>query len=203
MRSTALFYGLLLAAGIWIGIADAHAQLYVGADAGGGFSRDGQTYTADVTARAYPHAWKHESGQMWGVHAGYRYGHVAAELGYLKLPNYLAYAEGTEPTRSTVQTITAHSYYARANVYGPATTLQPYAFVGVAKTFAKSHEEGMREGVHDEFDISIHSFAPYAGIGVQYKLARLEAGYIHDAYKSFWSGERSYAFVNVGLEWKF
>ena len=186
------FAGLFIAIG-----ASSVAQPYFGVGIGYGTSMDVRTYEGEIASREYFNDWRKPESSLYSAFAGYRKSFLGAEVGYIKLPTYTAYAESTNPARSTSQEIKASSAYIRANVYGPNIGVEPYGFLGYSRNKAYSKEWGVREGVEVSHEVRPLGKTTIFGLGAQYGWLRAEITRIPKAYASHWTGERTYTFVSI------
>jgi hypothetical protein len=169
-------------------VASVQAQPYVGFGAGIGTSKD----TTPLGRPAF-NDWKKPTSATLNLFAGYRFGYFGGEAGFIQLPKYEAYAEGTNPTRQTHQTIKAQSFYGRVNAYLPLGEVTPYGFWGIARTAAQSSESGTM----GSYDCEVKGYSSIYGVGLRYKNLRAEVTHIPEAFQSHWTGSRAYTLATA------
>lgn len=157
---------------------------------------------------------------VYQAFAALRYKHIGLEGGFLELPRYQSYVDIKDygayrhiecppiTTASATQTITAHSFYARGNVFGPDWIVTPYAFAGAAYVATHNHEHALYDGhINNDFDRTFNKWAPYYGVGLQKTFGQLairaEVAQIRGASDSYWTGRRDANFGTVAIGWSF
>lgn len=181
---------------------------YIGGQVGYGTSRQ-TTPTESAAFASYQRA-----GIVFGGYAGIGWYPIAAEIGWLSLPQYHAYAVATDPPRSAQQTVRSDAKFARALLRAPADWLvRPYAFAGVAKVKVENHEVGdctqCGVGFVPDYAQTITATRPYVGGGVELHLTgpfsvRGELGYIPRVTQSGEHiGPRDYYLGSLALQVRF
>jgi hypothetical protein len=184
---------------------------------------------AGSTAAPYPSSGlsgsRDTSSVVASAFAGVRSRHVGLEGGFLLLPtyhsdvtvpDYPAYRMAnfgdlvdTPSSAATTQSITSRAGYLRLSAYGPELwRMVPYLFFGRAWVRTTNIEHAVYTGPDETADLQItfNQTTRYMGAGLEAVLprhwsVRIEAGYIPDAVRSYWTNHRDVRVGTFSASW--
>ena len=193
-----------------------HAQTFVGGGLGLGETLPNRA--AVFNAIPGTRSVQETRSETWTAFAGYRFGPVGLEAGFIRLPKYRGIfdtkdyplykglAPGSYPqTAYVTQSINAQTFYLRINAYAPRVWgVQPYIAAGYAITQSHNVEQALYDGVDRATnDIRFRSRRALFAVGAEVVPMRVEFVRIDGATDNPHTLRRDVRMVNVSLVHRF